>query len=125
MPTPSGTPPRNARSRAARRAAAVTGLVAASLLGTGCGGPEPPKPEIYARVVARDGATPTDMDVQIAAGLLDLELGRMGFDRRSVTPTADRRVRIVLPDGQAARVPEVIQRLGDPRFGVEVEPAAR
>lgn len=98
----------------------VAGLAAVLLLLAACGQPAAPKAEVRVRVVPRNGSVASQSEIRDAAAILDLALGGMNFERRSVLPMADGTVRIVLPESQASRVPEVLERLKDPKLGVEV-----
>jgi hypothetical protein len=60
------------------------------------------------------------MDIRTTTGLIDLELGRLGFERRAVLPTADGRIRIVLAESQLHRMDEVRALLAEPRLRVQI-----
>ena len=74
------------------------------------------------RVIAPDGGRPmTETDLRDAAGLVDLELDRLGFERREVIPFPDGRIRIVLPDADLARMDEVRALIANPRLRLRAE----
>lgn len=117
--------PRVASAACVRRLAF---LAAFAVVATGfaalpaCSKPAPrPKAELICRVVPDEGGRPIgEMDIRNTTGLIDLELGRLGFERREVMPMADGRIRIVLPESQIARMGEVRSLLADPRLRVTI-----
>lgn len=110
--------PRPLRTRVVALAVVVSS--AAALVG--CTKPPPrPKAELICRVVPGDGGRPIgEMDIRNTTGIIDLELGRLGFERREVMPMADGRIRIVLPESQIARMDEVRALLAEPRLRVTI-----
>lgn len=115
---PEATAPRH---RVARSAAIAAILACAASL-PGCSKPAPrPKAELICRVVPGEGGRPIgEMDIRNTTGIIDLELGRLGFERREVMPMADGRIRIVLPESQIARMDEVRALLAEPRLRVTI-----
>lgn len=103
--------------RARRTASALSLALLVALVS--CSRPKPAKAELWAEVVPR-GAKVTEMEIRTAAGVVDLALGEMGFERREVIPMADGRLRVVLPEAATPRMPEVRKRLEDPKLGVRV-----
>jgi hypothetical protein len=93
--------------------------LAALLLAASCSRPIVAKAELRADVIPR-GEKVTEMEIRTAAGVVDLALREMGFERREVVPMADGRLRIVLPESAAGRMPEVRKRLEDPRLGIRL-----
>ena len=105
-----------------RRAPRALALGFALAAAAACAKPIPRQGELRARVLpAAPGKAVTEDDVRIAAGVVDMAIGEMGIQRREVNPLPGGRIRIVLPESQAARVPDVRKRLGDPKLRVEVE----
>jgi hypothetical protein len=129
VPGPAHITPAAARRAipdAARSAMRASRLIALPLLAAvafigACSRTTPPKSDLLVRVVAGPGGgTIDEMDIRTTAGILDIELGRIGFERRQVMPTADGRIRIVLPESQASRMPEVRALLAEPRLRVQI-----
>jgi hypothetical protein len=99
-------------------AAAFAGLAALPA----CSKPGPPKAELRVKVLPAEGASvATEEDTRIAAGVLDLAIGELGIQRREVLPLPNGYVRVVLPESQRARLPDVRKRLEDPKLRVTVE----
>ena len=108
--------------RAAAALAVLAACAAAVAAAPGCSKKIPRQGEIRARVLpSSPGTAVTDEDVRIAAGVVDMAIGELGIQRREVNPLPGGRIRIVLPESQAARVPDVLKRLEDPKLRVQPE----
>jgi len=81
-----------------------------------------PRTELRLRVVPADGAAvASEEDTRITAGVIDLVIGELGIKRREVLPLPKGFVRVVLPESQKARMPDVRKRLEDPKLRVKIE----
>ncbi len=101
-------------------------LVVALAVGSaaGCSGGSSMEGELYATVVAEGGgAAVSEEDVRARALVVDMALGELGIERRSVLPLPGGRLRIVIPESQVARLPDVRKRLEDPKLRVRVDAA--
>lgn len=72
-------------------------------------------------VPAAAGAPATDAEVRAAADRVDAALAGIGIARRDVSPLPGGQIRIVIPESQAARLPEIRTLLADPKYRVRTE----
>ena len=108
---------------AVAQAVAIAAALAVALLGAGACSQKkiPRRGEIRAVVVpSAPGAVVGDSEMRTVAASVDLAIGALGIERREVQPMPGGVLRIVLPESQAARVPEVLERLADPKLRVRV-----
>lgn len=105
-----------------RATVAIVATAAATCLLAACGGPKRPRAELTAIVPPpAEGAAVLERDIRTAAGSIELILRDLAIERAEVLPTMDGRVRVVLPESQAARVADVRKRIEDSNLGVRIE----
>lgn len=88
----------------------------------GCSKKIPRHGELRGRVLpASPGQAVTEEDVRLTAGVVDMAIGGLGIERREVNPLPGGRIRIILPESQAGRVPDVRKLLADPKLRVALD----
>jgi len=95
------------------RLASLPAAALVAVLLAGCA-PEVTATEVVYRVRSLDGAAPTEADMTAARGRLEVRLLGAGYERNDVSIMGPDRVRVVLPENVAAKMPEIRALLEDP-----------